>query len=62
MDSIGEPAQPVTMTGKMDEKEGMTRSQRSQDDLGTPHNKYEVGAFAGLTSGLPAEIISNDFK
>lgn len=31
--SIGKPSRLVTMTGKMDEREGMTRSQRSQDDL-----------------------------
>lgn len=30
-----EPTQPLTMTGKMDEKEGMTCNQRSQDDLST---------------------------
>lgn len=35
MSSVGKPTQMVTMTGKMDEKEGMTRSQRSQDDLST---------------------------
>lgn len=37
MDSIGKPTQLVTMTGKMDEKEGMTCSQRSQDDLSIAH-------------------------
>lgn len=35
MDSIGKLTLLVTMTGKMNEKEGMTCGQRSQDDLNT---------------------------
>lgn len=50
------------MTGKMDEKGTDTEPRGRRTTSAHNTDKYEVQAFAGLTSGLPAKTIPNDFK